>query len=333
MVNKKRVSFAFVLILLVAFFVPQKTVTAANTISADEIISSVNGMRASNGLPAMIVSSALTSCAQWTAETMASIEATGHLSYLGYPSPKSRCAGFGFSSNSMTENWAMGYSLSLNKLMYDYWADSAHMLPMTQSQYSYIGIGISEDASGGTYYVLEAGGSGSGSSSSGSSTGTTGTSGTTTGTNTTDYSQYIIPVKVATPDATGLVSHKVQYGQALITIALAYGVTVNELKSLNKLTSADLIYDGQDLKIKQVATPTPAPTVLATETPQDTPSVLTDASPTAISLIVRTPTAQPSTVQVTPTFDRQTAGLLMVIFSFLGLAAVAFFVFRKPPQG
>jgi uncharacterized protein YkwD len=334
MVNKNRVFIAFILILLVTFFVPQKTVVAGSSLSAGEILGTVNGIRASYGLSAMTESSALDYCAQWTAETMANMEANAHLSYLGYTSPKVRCAGFGFSSNSLTENWAMGASLDINTLFYDYWADSAHMLPMTHSQYSYIGVGIATDAKGNTYYVLEAGGSGSGSSSSGTSTtGTTGTSGTTTGT-TTDYSQYMTPVKVATPDATGLVSHKVQYGQALITIATAYGVTVNELKKLNSLTSADLIYEGQDLKIKQVAPPTPAPTVLATETPQDTPSVLiADASPTAVSLTVRTPTAQASTAQVTPTFDRQTAGLLMVIFSFLGLAAVAFFVFRKPPQG
>jgi LysM repeat protein len=330
MVNKKRISLAFILILLVTFFILPKTVAAENMITADEIISSVNGIRASYGLPAMIYSGALTSCAQWTADTMASIGATSHLSYIGYPSPKERCAGFGFSSNSLTENWAVGYSLTLNTLMYDYWADSAHMLPMTQSQYSYIGIGISDDGKGGTYYVLEAGGSGSGSPSSNSSSSTTTTSRATD--TTPDYSQYIIPVSVATPDASGLVSHKVKYGQALISIALAYGVTVDELKSLNSLTS-DTIYEGQDLKIKQVATPTAAPTTLATEAVLGTPTALTQRSATAVTLLVRTPTVQPSPTQISPVFDRQTAGLLMVIVSIVGLAIIAFFILSKPPQG
>jgi LysM repeat protein len=328
MVNKKSYSLAFILILLVTFFIPQKSAAADNTITADEIISTVNGLRASYGLPAMTYSGALASCAQWTADTMASIGATSHLSYIGYPSPKERCAGFGFSSNSLTENWAMGNSLDLNTLMYNYWADSAHMLPMTQSQYSYIGVGISDAGNGDTYYVLEAGGSGSGSSSSNSSSSTSGTS-SSTGTTTTDYSQYIIPITVATPDASGLVSHKVKYGQALISIAAAYGVTLDELKSINSLTT-DTIYEGQDLKIKQVATPTPAPTVLATVMPQNTPSALTGVSPTTVSLLLQTPTAQSSPVQASSVFDRQTVGLLMVIFSIIGLAVIAFFVFLKP---
>ena len=331
MVNKKVYSLALILILLFAFFNSPKSASAENTITAQDIINAVNGLRASYGLSAMTYSGALTSCAQWTADTMAAIGATSHLSYIGYPSPKERCAGFGFSSNSLTENWAMGYSMDLNTLMYNYWADSAHMLPMTQSTYSYIGIVISEGSNGFTYYVLEAGGSGSGSSSSSSSSSTGGTSGTTNSP-TVDYSQYIIPITVATPDASGLVSHKVKYGQALISIALAYGVTVDEIKSLNSLTS-DMIYEGQDLLIKKVPTPTPAPTVLATQIPQNTPSGLTSTSPTAGSITLRTPTAQPSTVRMAQGIDRQTVGFGMVLLSFIGLVIVAFFVFLKPPTG
>jgi LysM repeat protein len=199
---------------------------------------------------------------------------------------------------------------------------------MTQSQYSYIGVGISDAGNGDTYYVLEAGGSGSGASGSGTSSGTSGTSGST-GTTTTDYSQYIIPITVSTPDASGLVSHKVKYGQALISIAAAYGVTLDELKSINSLTN-DMIYEGQDLKIKQVATPTLAPTVLATAVPQNTPAALTEVSPTPVSLLIQTPTAQPSALHASPVIDRQTVGLLMVIFSIIGLAMIAFFVFLKP---
>lgn len=331
MVKKKLYSLALIMVLLVTFLFPQQKAAADNTITADEIVSAVNGIRASYGLSAMTYSGALTSCAQWTADTMAAIGATSHLSYIGYPSPKERCAGFGFSSNSLTENWAMGNSLDLNTLMYNYWADSAHMLPMTQSTYSYIGIGISEGGNGETYYVLEAGGSGSGSSSS-SSGSSTGGSSSTTNSPTVDYSQYIIPITVATPDASGLVSHKVKYGQALISIALAYGVTVNDLKTLNSLTS-DMIYEGQDLLIKKVATPTPAPTALATQIPQNTPSVLTSVSPTAGSVTLRTPTAQPSKAGIMQGIDRQTIGFAMVLLSFIGLVLVAFFVFLKPPQG
>ena len=147
-----------ILLLLAVLIVPPKMAAADNTISAADIISSVNGMRVSYGLSPMTVSGALTSCAQWTADTMAAMGAGDHLSHLGYSSPSQRCAGFGFGGGQtvfVTENWATGHSLPLNTLMYDYWADYWHMLPMTQAQYTYIGIGIfGRWECGGTYYVL-----------------------------------------------------------------------------------------------------------------------------------------------------------------------------------
>ena len=333
MVHKKIFFLVFILLLAV-FIIPPKMAAADNTISAADIISSVNGMRVSYGLSPMTVSGALTSCAQWTADTMAAMGAGDHLSHLGYSSPSQRCAGFGFGGGQtvfVTENWAMGHSLPLNTLMYDYWADYWHMLPMTQAQYTYIGIGISDDGSGGTYYVLEAGsGNNGGSASTGSGSSSSTISSTTS--SAPDYSQYMIPVVTSTPDATGLVLHKVKYGQALISIALAYGVSLNDLKTLNGLTS-DIIYEGDVLKIKQVPTPTPAPTSLATEAAANTPVAATEVSATPAPLMIRTPTALASTNQTLPAFDRQTGGLLMVVLSILGLAVAAFFIFRKPPQG
>jgi len=331
----KRIGLFFLFsILLVTIALPQKNADADNSISAAEILSTVNGIRSgSYGLPALVENSALDSCAQWTADTMASIGATTHLVYLGYPAASTRCQSFGFGAGQtvfVTENWAMGASLSLNTLIYDYWADSAHMLPMTQSEYVYVGIGISTASNGETYYILQAGSAAGGGGGTSSGSGTSASSGTTS--SVPDVSQYMIPVTVATPDAQGMVYHTVKYGQPLITIALAYGITLDELKSENGLTSDDIM-EGTKLKIKQVPTPTPTPVVTAAATPVSAQQSNGNA-PTPTPLIMPTPTPQPMQEQgFLPPLDQQTLGLAMMILSVIGLFASFYFILRRPPQG
>ena len=63
---------------------------------------------------------------------------------------------------------------------------------------------------------------------------------------------------VSTPDQSGAVYHIVQEGQALWQIAIAYKVKINDIKTLNNLTS-DVIYPGQKLLIMHAATLTPVP--------------------------------------------------------------------------
>ena len=325
----KRTNLFLILSLLIfTLAFPKQKVIAANTISAAEILSTVNSIRTGTyGLPALVENAALDSCAQWTADTMASIGATTHLVYLGYPAASTRCQSFGYSAGQtvfVTENWAMGYSLSLNTLIYNYWADSAHMLPMTQSQYVNVGIGISTASDGATYYILQAGsaagGTGGESSNSGSSASTSSTIAAP------DYSQYMIPVTTSTPDAQGMVTHTVKYGQALITIALAYGITLDQLKSENGLTS-DFIYEGQVLKIKQVATP--APTTIPTVQPINKTATPNQTAQNTPTFSVSTPTVQPAAAASLPPLDKHTLGFLLVVISIVGLAATAFFTLRK----
>lgn len=332
MVEKRFRLLLITALLLTTLAFPQGTAAAGSTISGAEIIATANAIRTSGyGLPALVENSALDSCAQWTADTMASIGATTHLVYLGYPAASARCANFGFGGGKttfVTENWAMGASLSIDTLFYDYWADSAHMLPMTQSEYTYVGVGVSTASNGETYYILQAGAiSGETAASASSSSSSSSSSGAAA-----DVSQYMIPVTTATPDADGMVVHTVKYGQALITIAQAYGITLDELKKENGLTSDDIL-EGTKLKIKQVPTPTPTPVSTA-------PAVATSTLESGASEFAATSTAIAAlpTVQVVkqqgflPPFDQQTLGLAMMILSGLGMGASLYFAFRKPPQ-
>lgn len=88
----------------------------------------------------------------------------------------------------------------------------------------------------------------------------------------------------STPNAEGAIIHVVQAGESLIGIAEAYGVSVDEIKSLNNLDS-DEIFAGDTLIIHPASTATP--TATATSTATDTPEPTTTRRPT------RTPTATP----------------------------------------
>ena len=96
----------------------------------------------------------------------------------------------------------------------------------------------------------------------------------------------IPPVLTSTPRSDGSIIHIVQYGQALITIANAYGVTVDFIKGLNGLTS-DEIFVGDKLIIRLAFTPT--------ATGQESPIPTRSPRPTKTS--TTTPTLRP----ITPT--------------------------------
>jgi len=130
--------------------------------------------------------------------------------------------------------------------------------------------------------------------------------------------QYSMPVKVGTALPNGDVVHVVQYGQTLWSIAIAYHTTINQIQTLNNLTSI-VIIDGQKLLVVKGATQ-PVPTSNSTGTPAATP------------VAFDTPTPQPEipTFQyMTPTptkehlsqFDKATSldlGLLGLAVLFLG---------------
>jgi LysM repeat protein len=108
---------------------------------------------------------------------------------------------------------------------------------------------------------------------------------------------YVVPVRKATPNADGSIVHVVEYGQTLYAIADAYEVTIDQIQTLNKLTSTT-IYVGDKLIIQATFTPTAIgqPTLTV---PARTPSknfTITPRPPTATP----SPT-NPTTVMPTPT--------------------------------
>ncbi|GAB4474836.1 MAG: hypothetical protein Kow00124_15240 [Anaerolineae bacterium] len=96
---------------------------------------------------------------------------------------------------------------------------------------------------------------------------------------------------LATPDATGRIVHTVVAGDTLSGLAFAYGVTVDEIKQLNGLTS-NIIVVGQQLVIVAGSA---APTAVPTEEPagSETPET-TEGTPETAA----TPTPPPAPTEV-----------------------------------
>jgi len=312
----------FSLVLLLA--IPVSRVQAESSVTASDLINLVNSLRTANGLPALTVNSILMGTAQNTAATMASY---GSCTHLGNVRGRVVDAGYGAGSTAFaTENIACGYVATIGDIQ-GWWSDSAHMLPMTDPAYTDIGAGVY--LSGGmTYFVVHAAYS-AGGSTSGRTKNTKTSSGSPTD---TGISQYIYGVVTSTPNADGSISHKVEYGQALSSIAVAYGVTVEQLQALNGLSGID-IYVGQVLIIRNAPTPTVSPTRTPTlQRPTRTPTATSrPVTPTPTRTITPSPT--PGLFDSMPKLDRPTIGFGLVIVSAIGLVAmISFSLFKKKPN-
>jgi LysM repeat protein len=299
---------------------------AAGSVSGADMIAMMNSWRANYWSNPLIENSILNSCAQWTAEEMAKYQYMDHLKNLGYSSVSSRCSQFGFGDGKtvfVTENWAAHPNMTID-ILADYWDDYDHMLPATMEQYRYVGVGIATDSRGYTYYILHAG-----AISGEAMPAPYATSSSSTVSQPATTSNFVQPVLTATPNEDGDTYHIVQYGQALFTIATWYGVTVEEIKTLNSLTS-DAIYEGQKLLIRVKPTVTITPTRTAT-VPQPTRTLTpTQAPPTPRATVTATATPKPSLGGFVKEIDRQYLGFGILLISAVGFMIVFYTSFLKP---
>ena len=266
-------------------------------ISADAIIAEVNSIRTGYGLPALIVDPILMSTAQSTSDYMAAYDIHSH---IGGVSERVKAAGFGGGATVFaTENFAVGI-MTLNELIYTYWADELHMYPMTNGNYTHIGVGVSE-VDGYYYYVLHAAYVSGGSYVSG-------TTYPTTEANATEsaaliLSEIIYAVNTVTPSADGLRWHTVQQGQSYWSIGTAYGITGNQIREWNNLATSYVLYPGDEIIVSGTMTPgpsptsdvveeTPTPTVTSTPIPSRTTEPVMGLTRTAVYVAVLTESAQ-----------------------------------------
>ncbi len=294
--TKQRLLFLCLSILVALFFIPAPRALAqpsTQDATAQDVINAVNALRLANGLNALNTHPALMEVAQWEANAIAN-GAPGHvrppgltlgqwLISLGYP-----LAGDLSLDGYRSENWVA--ARTVEEAIQFWLGDGPHTNTMLSPDRSDIGAAVA--VSDQVYIVLET------------------ALQTNSGEMQTDAvamltalpydssgnlaSEYILPVIVSTARPDGDVIHKVAYGQSLWSIAIAYNITINQIRAWNNLSETDSVYEGEILLVQKSATQPVDATVTApatalgifsappaTSTPTLHPTVTPTASPTS----------------------------------------------------
>ncbi|HWQ46241.1 MAG TPA: LysM peptidoglycan-binding domain-containing protein [Longilinea sp.] len=302
------------------------------------LIDQTNSVRAGYGLSPLTTDSILMYTAQWTAETMASLDTCAHLSTLGYASVSSRVSGAGYGNGATvfaTENMACG--LSSDNIYSGIWNDYWHLLPVNGT-YAYrdVGAGAARSASGTIYYVLHAayiagGVSNNGGTYSITTAPTAANNLTRTAQAGATVSNYINAVYTSTPQPDGSIIHVVQPGQTFWSIAIAYDTHIIDIQNMNQLPTDSVLWVGQSLVVRGTNTPGAEFTPTETPIPPTRTATLNLPTRTPTQYQTRTPTVTPTLEPVFPGFalDRRAFGILIITICALGLGAVMISSFRK----
>ena len=307
-----------------------------------DLVAAVNAYRAANGYYAIGTNSLVMSAAQTHADWIVQTGQGGHIG-AGGSDETVRVSWTGYGGGAeikCDENWAM--SSSVSDAVYSAWSDWTHQEVMLNSwgnRYTDIGGGVAKSSNGLYVFVLDVC-LVVGQSSGGSVPENSGSDNPAEPyiAPTVDTSNYIYGVTVATPQADGSIVHTVRYGQSLIAIANAYGITVEQLRELNGMAADDnTIWTDQELIIApagSAAQSTEAGTTgtsgAATDegngeaTPQPTPTIFTATlTPRPTSTPGATPTAETAANQ--SPWNTRTLGILLLVVSGMGLAAMLYF--------
>jgi LysM repeat protein len=272
--------------------------------SPQDLINEVNALRASSGLLPYTIDSSLMAQAQAHSDYQASI---GQLTHT-------RADGSTPWSYGIQENIAGGTGLSIQAAVYSIWADSTHMNTMVGYESGWIGAGVAV-VDGFVYYtlnVIQAGGGTSGNQSSAVNQQLQ-TSEPTIG-------ELIVAVQTAVPQEDGSILHVVQPGQAPWSIAIAYGIKIADIASLNNLDPTNpVLYVGQELLIRPPLPVTSTPVI--PDTPKVSPPVIKSTA-TNTPFMSITPT---SMLSITPTPELSESGQKGIQFKiqYLGIGIVA----------
>ena len=314
--DKLLITTLLVLIFTSIFFVKPVDAQAG---SASELINTVNSLRQSQGLAPYTIDSFLMSFAQSQSDYMASLGTWTH----------TRPDGSTAFDYGIKENVAMGTGMSVSYCVYTVWSDAVHWNTMVGFATGTVGAGVTVK-DGNVYYTLNV--------LPGDSTYTEPGEEDSSNEDSSINAQqepvrWIQQVETSTPDEFGIITHTVQYGETLWTIAEAYGVPIDQiLRNSGLALSTTQVFEGQELIIQTAGEPTATPSPTATiipPTPTATqPRPTMTPFPTRTPAPTRTPTQPPSIMH--QTFgDGKTVGIGLILISGLGLSLVLYFGFFK----
>ncbi len=283
--------------------------------SAVDLISAVNAYRASTNLAPYDIDNGLMSLAQDHAQYQASIETCTHARADG-----SGPADYGISA----ENIACGANLPIQGALQQ-WSDALHTATMLGPTTGLVGAGVATSGRS-VYYTLAVKRlSGDFNYQPPSNPGP--------GPEQQDPTQPVIgSVVVVTPNGDGSIVHIIQYGETLVDIAQAYGISLNELIGINKLDpKKPVYYANQPLIIRLAFTETPfitttftprppTRTPLATRTPRPTKT----ATPFHSPVPTRTDTVEPP-INL-PTLEELGPARPIMAYAFIGISIIGLLV-------
>jgi LysM repeat protein len=313
---------ALVIAVLLTVLAPAQAV-GAQAGSAGDLIAAVNAERSANGLAAYSVDSSLMSLAQAQSNYQASIGACTHL----------RADGSGPGDHGISaENVACGAGLSVEDAIQGEWTDSVHTATLLGPNTGKVGAGETVK-NGSVYYTLDVVRlTGGFYSRQAQQAGTPGTP--------DQQSATATPILTSTPNADGSVAYVIQYGETLIEIANAYGITLAELYANNpSLDPKNPQYRaGQVLIIRPAFTATPKLSPTLTPRPP-TRTVRPSRTATQVLSAIATRSVTLTPVVLTPTpetkplaLDDRTIGFGFILVSVAGLVIVVIkgFIKAKP---
>jgi len=318
MKTQKITSLCLFLLLLAALFQPAAAAQAAPlTESANELIAAVNNLRASYDMEAYEVDGGLMAIAQAQSEYQASIGTLTH----------SRADGSGPGDAGITaENIAYG---PISRAMASWLDDQLHADTLLGWSSGYVGAGMATDDNGYVYFTLvmrrktdttqETPAPAPANTQDGSIPAPSTGSGTPT----------VEPILTVTPQEDGTIYHTLARGQTLWDIAIAYGMTIADLITINRRAPSDTtVYEGQEILVQPSFTPTITATITNTPPPptRTLRPTFTPRGPRATNTI--TPTFTPTPKPLLPDVDflqgggRKTTAILLITISGVGLLAV-----------
>ncbi len=322
--------------MLILAWLPAQAASGVSAPSAWDLLAAVNSLRAANGLPAYQADGALMAAAQGHSEYQASIGTWSHQGAGGsYEWDRAAAAGYGGGASIHCDEavaiagTAMGVDYVVNTL----WADYDHrVLVLLNASYLHAGAGAVEK-DGMVYYTLDACYTGAG---AGNNNTTASKAPANTVQQPTATREVIESVVTSTPMPDGSVIHEVQPGQALWSIAIAYGIKIADIAALNKLDANNpVVFIGDKLVVRGTSTVTLTPTetstlVPVTRTPTRTRTPrLTLPTRTVTPLPSETPKPLIPTLPPLPERTEQMLGYGLIAVCGLGLLLVILTGFRK----
>ncbi len=312
--------------LLTSAFV-NKNALKLSALSAYDLIAAVNELRAKNGLGSLETNTALMAAGKVQSDYLASIGYTnisnGHVGPGGsYAIDRAIAAGYPVAQGiDVQDCWAFtSINEPISALFQNssIWNDAEHMNLILNKYAKHVGAGVTEK-DGFVYYDLVI------SYDWSITPKDSGTPSVSIPTKST--TPQVAPVVVAAPQSDGSIVHVVEAGQALWSIAIAYGTTIPQLVQLNSLQSENVIIPiGYKLLIRPAFTPTPMPTV--TTTPRQ--PTRTPVPAQVIETMQIAPTESTATApSFLPGFDRTTAGLILILLCGIGLVLMIMGALRK----